>query len=345
MGDGSRLVRVRHQRGYPAQRARRASLVVGACLAVLVPAGVAPAPSDAAPIALNLSAADGAGRISRPGLPCSGGGQGASWHYEYDTPLTPGQFSGLPGKARFHLDLHSNDPAVDASGPATATSSGFLLDDETQLALTNQRGAVRLSLKSGSCGSPTMAFDGTNASGSGTWAVTSASGGYRQATGSGTFVLNAEVAPGANNAYSVSLNGAINVIQPQLKVTVARVYWGFLGVDYLLRRPTVVYRVENIGPGDAYNVRLTKASSPTPGVTLAKFATPQHLGDLRAEPESEATEIRLRWNFGPLDPCINAALCTFRTRLAFRMGDALDVTKSATTAPLTSTTPPPGPSP
>ncbi|MGH9186533.1 MAG: hypothetical protein ACRD0U_12075 [Acidimicrobiales bacterium] len=99
---------------------RRAVLGVLAFLLLIpaAPADAAPAtespPLPPAPISVNVVAGTGSGRIQQPGRPCSDGGDGACWHYDYGAPLAPGVFSSLAGETRAHLG------AVDpTAGPVT----------------------------------------------------------------------------------------------------------------------------------------------------------------------------------------------------------------------------------
>lgn len=280
-----------------------------------------------------------AGRINT-GESCAEGGDGGYWHYGYEATLPNNVLTNvtpIPGDLRLSLDLHSEKhqvrttPEPLAANPANP--SAFLLGDSSRVSMSNRRGTVRLALESGSCEAPSLAFDGTSASGAGTWKIVGSSGAYRQAAGNGVFALTAGVAPGADNPWDLRLNGSIAVLKPKLKVEVTDTYWGFLGAHYALRWVSVIYKITNIGQGDAFDVRLTGATSPTPGVALigpidGNFPLgpiPQKLGDLSA---GESERVVLRWQL-PLPsnnpPCKLVILgCQFANTLTFQVPDALD---------------------
>jgi hypothetical protein len=287
-------------------------------------------PVSAAPAQLNvvLQSSDGVGRITTPGRSCAEGGDGAHWHYDYGSQLKPGVFSGLAGEVRAHLDLHSEDDATridpDPDPPFDGTGAGaFLQGEESHASLLNQRGTVKLRLRSGTCDDPTLAFDGRNAAGAGTWTVDRGVGAYRDATGSGTFTVEqAEVGPGADNAISLLLNGEIDVLQPALQVDVVDAYWGLLGADYLLRRVTVVYRITNTGPGDSFASKLTGASSPNAGVGVRDGYVPKYLGDLG---QAESELVKVKYQLGLVEPCALVVLgCEFDVNVRVLLPDALD---------------------
>jgi hypothetical protein len=292
-----------------------------------------------------IATTGGVGRID-PGLSCAKGGEGGYWHYDYEAPLAKGVITGpnstLVSTGRLHLDLHSEDRIVRAT-PGEPLGHAWLQGTESAVTLSNQRGTVRMALQSaGANGADcdtahSLTFDGITATGSGTWAITESTGSYREATGSGTSALRADVAPGADNPGQIDLSGNIAVLQPSLKLEVVDTYWAFLGAHYLLRYVTVIYRVTNTGPGDAFNVRLTAASSPTVGVKLVgrfPFDTstqslgpiPQYLADI---PAGQSEIVRLRWGLPAPSgnpPCKFIILgCKFDTKLTFEMPDALDV--------------------
>jgi hypothetical protein len=302
----------------------------------------------ARPLTTTIAAAAGAGRID-PGLACDEGGDGGYWHYDYEAPLAPGVLTGasspLVGTSRLHLDLHSEDGIVRTTPGEPGPGEAWLQGTESAVTLANQRGTVRMRLRSiadaegaGCDTARTLGFDGLQATGAGLrWEIADATGAYREAQGSGTATLAASVAPGADNAATVGLTGSIAVLQPSLKLEVVDTYWAFLGAHYLLRYVTVIYRVTNTGAGDAFGVRLTKASSPTQGVKLIgplPFNTstqslgpvPQHLADI---PAGESEIVRLRWALPAPSgnpPCKLVILdCKFDTTLTFQMPDALDV--------------------
>jgi hypothetical protein len=272
-----------------------------------------------APLSLSVSGANGVGRIERPGISCADGGDGASWHYEYGAPIVGGVFSSLTGTAGLHLNLHSQ-----AQGAPQATyNKAWLPPGQSYVTIGNYRGVIRLGLVGGgTCAAPTLNFDGTTASGAGTWSLTQGSGAYRQATGSGTFALaSAAVAPGADNPFNLSLTGSVSILLPSLKADVVSTYWGFGGIDYLSRIVTVVFRITNNGPGDAFGVRLTKVTSPTDGVTVLG-PVPWKLGDLL---NGESELVRIKYQFALLKPCSAVILsCEFDSTLSVEMPDALD---------------------
>lgn len=277
-----------------------------------------PPPAQAATVSITASGANGVGRSSEPGLGCAAGGDGPSWHYGYETVLPPGRFTSLPTDLRLNLDVHGDALEI---GPQPQIT-GFLKGEESTASLVNERGTVVLRLTDGgSCDHRTAALSPTTASTSGTWAVDRGSGSFATADGRGTFTVEAGIAPGADNPWTVDLSGSVTVSTPSLQVTQVDTYWGALGLDYLTRRPTVVLQVTNTGAGDAFGVRLTGAASPTPGVNLLSGA-PAELGDLLA---GESTEVVLRYQLGLLSPCAGVILnCRFDVSAATTTVDAFD---------------------
>jgi hypothetical protein len=308
-----------------------ASLVATAVV-VLAPPVEAAGP---VPLTVEVRATDGAGTVQHPGRSCAEGGAGAYWHYDYGAKLAPKVFSSLPGDIRVHLDLHSDAVRFPNTGgaypPPPPGATAFLQGSESHASLLNQRGSLKLRLASGSCASPTLAFDGSVATGAGSWTIGSdgGAGAYRQATGAGTFGLTAEVNPGADNALTLKLNGTIQVLQPALKVEQVGAYWGGLGIDYLTRRVTVVYKVTNTGPGDSFGARMLSATSPTPGVK-ALGPQGQPLGDLLAN-DAQLFTVRYELGLDMPEPCDLVILgCQFDTSVTVRMPDALDVAQNFT---------------
>ena len=296
--------------------------------AVLVGVLVLPAPAgaQAPPAPGTLHAENGSGRISTPGLSCADGGEGASWHYEWSAPLAAGGVGPLAGDLRVHLDLHSD--IVRSSGVSGEPGSGpegrtaFLVGEQSLATVVTDRGTIRLALASGSCAYPSLTFDGATFVGPGRWRIASATGAYRAATGSGDVTVSGTVEPGADNRLDLSLtNGSLTVLQPSLQVTVASTYWGGLGTDYLTRRPTVVYRIKNVGPGDSYGARLMGITTPTAGVTILGPTTAV-LGDL---PAGESRTVPVRFQLGPLSPCVLILACAFSTAVQVDLPNALDV--------------------
>jgi hypothetical protein len=317
------------------------SAALGAVLVLVagvpVQAGAAPqgAPRSAPPpgygepypIDVQMVAGNGEGRIEAPGRACADGGDGAYWHYDYGADLAAGKFSQLLGQVRTHLDLHSDTSRFPNSSPTPPGPDprGFLLEKESHASFLNVRGAAKLRLNSGSCATPSLNFNGSNASGGGAWSIPAngGSGAYRNIIGSGTFTLtNAEVNPGADNALSLRLLGTVQVLQPTLRVEVVRAYWGGLGTDYLTRRVTVVYKITNDGPGDAFGAVFAATSSPSAGVTPVGFQ-PKNIGDL---PVGDTATIQARYQLGLLAPCALIILnCPFNATVGIHWTDALDV--------------------
>ena len=191
-----------------------------------------------------------------PGRPVAEGGSADSWHHDYtaELPRTAlGTLSPvLPSEVRLTVDVHA-DPT--AATPRRTYSTAFLAGGSNQAVVANARGSVRLDLRkgTGTCADKPVAFDGTTATvNGGAWAIVDASGAYRGATGTGTFNLQAAVAPGADNPFSLQLSGTVDALDPTITVQPVTSFWGNLGVDYLNRVVTVVYRFTNTGPGDAF---------------------------------------------------------------------------------------------
>jgi hypothetical protein len=247
-----------------------------------------------------------------------------------EAPVAPVLSAALPGFFRATLDVH-HDGDEPVGAPVTGSNPrAFLQGTESHATMSNQRGSVQLRLASGNCSSPTLNYDGITVSGTGTWQIdpASATGAYRDSAGGGTFNLSSGVAPGADNPWTIGLDGKITVLQPDLQVDVVSTSWGNLGVDYVSRRVTVVYKITNTGPGDAFNAVMTEASSPTAYV-LPLGPVPQNLGDLLA---GESTTVAVRYQFTLIaGPCKLVILgCQFDTKVSVSMPDALD---KATTPP------------
>jgi hypothetical protein len=270
------------------------------------------------PISITATGRNGVGRSDQPGLPCADGGDGASWHYGYEAPLAPGRFTTLPTDLRMNLDLHADGelPPLPA-----ATPNGFLQGTESTVSLVNERGTVVLRLRDGGgCAGRTAQVGQSTGSAGGTWAVERGSGSYTSLTGTGTFSVNAGIAPGADNPWDLQLDGTVGVDRPALSASLVGLTWGPLGLDLLTRRPQVQIRITNNG-ADAYGLRLASAASTTPGVALLTGA-PVDLGDLLA---GESTVVSLRYQLALLGPCLAVlTLCQFDISLATSMTDALD---------------------
>lgn len=306
-----------------------AALALSALALPSTDAGAAPTP-----LTVNVTGTDGVGRIEAPGLSCADGGDGAYWHYAYSStlPAGPGHgFSRLPADVRLNLDLHSDEvryPNTNAQ-PLPANPNAFLLGDESTASLLNDRGTVRLRLSTGGgCGNSQMSFDGVTAStdaGGNTWTVDSGTGAYDGITGSGTFALTAAVAPGADNPFSLSLNGNLSVPQPALDVALVRTFWGNLGLDYVSRRVSATYQITNVGTGPAYDTRLTGTVPLTGGVS-AMGPVPQTLGEL-APGESAFVTVRYQFGLSLLPPpCLLIIIgCAFSSRIEVAWVDGLDI--------------------
>ena len=312
-----------------------------------------PGPPRAFAATVGVGANNGRTRIERS-LGCDAGGDADYWHFQSEAPLPPGVVTGpqstLSGDLRVFADLHSPSHAIRATPepvPGPMDDSAFLLPDASRVALSNQRGTVKMKLTSGGCarGAQTLDFDGTTAKTNerpGTWAIASSSGSYRFAAGSGDFGLEANISPGADNPWKLDLRGGIGVLQPALQISVAETYWGRDGVDYAKRQVAVVYDVKNVGPGDSFGTFLQAASSPTQGASLIAIIVngdnllidgntpvgtfPRSLGDLAA---GETARVTLKWQL-PLPagnpPCGLVILgCEIDTTLRLRVPDALDV--------------------
>ncbi len=362
--------------GGRARARRRRVVIIAATVGILAIAATAIAPAaraaenQADPYGFGggvaVQATNGAGRINNAGLPCAEGGDGAYWHYDYGAPLAPDDMSVLPApppaELRLHLDLHSEDSAtrttpVDQKGQPVPPSpprkpNAFLQGQESHASLVTERGTVKLRLQSGTCDSPTLSFDGTTASGAGTWSVDTSSGAYRQATGNGAFTVAAGVAPGADNPFQLQLDGGLQILQPGLQVCVRDAYWGLLGVDYLLRRLTVIYQISNPGPGDAFGAQFVDATSTTAHrMPVTATQVPRRkLGDLMASgpascpqrsedplqalvspppatpPPAQSELVRVRYQLPLSDPpCSLVVLeCAFDAAVQVDMPDAFD---------------------
>ncbi len=297
----------------------RASAFFGLIMLVafLVPPALHAATSS---VFIEAQAVDGAG-TAEPGVACADGGFGDSWTYAYSPTVSSGPLS----SSSLVLDLELRSDATGAENPADPTA--WLHGDETSLTFSNERGTLVLSLSSGSCGQPTLAFDGSSTSGSGTWAVASASGSYRQAVGSGTFSLDAEVGPGAGNSLDLDLGGSISVLDPALAVEVVRAKWDG-APDAGFHYATVTYLVTNAGVGDAFGVRLTGASSGTAGIVSVE-SLPEAIGDIAA---GESSLMQVRYRFDSKRVCVvKGEGCAFDAGLSIEMPDALDAPATFTT--------------
>jgi hypothetical protein len=271
--------------------------------------------SGPASIVISASGTNGDGTSEQPGVPCADGGSGASWRYTYGAELTGGEFSSVPGELQLYIELHSEN-----TGASPPYEDAWLAPEQSRVTLSNPRGSMTLGLASGSCDAPTLAFNGTFASGPGTWAVSDNFGSYREATGSGTFTLMASVGPGSDNPFSIGLSGLVTVLTPGLAAELISARWepGSSGGS---RNAAVTYRITNTGPGDAFGVRLLASSSPAPGITVVS-TLPLDLGDLLIG-ESALAQVRYalqdRESCGDIRPS-----CTFEASVSVELPDALD---------------------
>jgi hypothetical protein len=294
----------------------------------------APASADS-PVALTLSGSNGVGAIDTPGLECAAGGTGEQRTSLLETTIAPNVLGSLPAAVRSSIEVHTDPELAAVSGG----DDSFLLSATSRTAVANDRGVIQATLTSagaagalGDCPVATLDYDPTSmiVTGSGTWSVNggpgTSSGSYAGATGGGTFTLSARVGPGADNPWSLDLDGSVAVRQPALTVSVERAYWANLGIDYLTRVVTVAVRVTNSGSGDAYGARLVTAGSPTAGVT-SLGPVPQALGDIAA---GESTVVIVRYKLGLLGPCALLILgCNFVASIGAQLPDALDVPVNA----------------
>jgi len=269
---------------------------------------------------VSTGGANGSGRADVPGLGCARGGDGSSWHYGYESTLPAGTLTALPAALRMNLDVHADEALVSQGAP-----TAFLQGSESTVSLVNERGTLVLRLSDGgSCSHRTATHTGPSVATTGGWDLAHGSGAYATAGGSGDFQVQADVAPGADNPWSLTLDGELTVGQPQLEVTSAGSSWGASGIallDFLLRRPTILLRITNTGAGDAFGVRITSAASSTPGVTLASVP-PIEVGDLLA---GESRTVRLQYQLELLRPCVLLILrCPFQVAIGTAATDALD---------------------
>ena len=240
-----------------------------------------PAPQ---PLQLSLAGATAELDLPEPGttvLAC-GDAAATSLGSFADLDLAPA-LGRQPGSARVNLDVKPDG------------GSAFLLPDQSSVTLATAHGAVRLDLAAGTCGTPGLTWDGAHTAGAGTWSVRPeyTTDGYRQTSGGGTFQLAARLGPGRDNPWTLDLDGDLTVLQPALSAEMVRSFWGRLGADYAGRVLTVVYRIRNHGPGDAFVGRLTTPTAPT-GIEPIEFR-PAVLGDLAP---GETVDVTVRYKVG-----------------------------------------------
>jgi hypothetical protein len=338
-----------HRRPRHARTAVVGLLVLLLVLSSLV---VAAGMAAAAPLDVNVGGENGTVRETEPGLSCADDGEGSYRHYFAEATLAPGVLSQLAGTARTTLDVHYDGPGAPPPGLANA----YLLGTESHVTLANERGAIQILLRRGTCAEPGLNFDGVTASlptPGGSWSSASSdvlgSGAYRGATGSGTFGFTAEMNPGADNTWALRLAGSITVLQPGFTVVVDRVFWGNLGLDYLSRVVTVVYRVGNPGAGDSFGARFTAATAaanvkpcgepPSLLAVCPNGGPPQRpLGDLASCADAtlpavcDSELVTVRYQIPLLGgPCGLVILgCQFATTVHATVPDALDVAAAKT---------------
>ncbi|WP_129593289.1 hypothetical protein [Streptomyces sp. C] len=300
----------------PARSAvRRTAAVV---MALLAGAAVATAPAGAAgrvPDPLNVSASSAAGVVTSAPA-CSPGPLTDGRLLTGSASLNPGVFSSLASQLGVSLPFR------------VGATQAALPEDDARVALSNARGTLTLALKSGTCSSPTLSYDGTTVTGSGTWTVvpdSAPANAYRGASGTGSFGVAADVTTGSGKPWSLSLTGSVSLLQPQVAVT-RRAYWGGLG-NYLSRTLSVEYRIRNTGPGDAFNVKLLDAPPTSPGITRLG-PVPQTVGSIRS---GATASVVVRYRV-----CGIAVVgCRFTADTQTSLTDALDGNLHTETVPVT----------
>lgn len=222
--------------------------------------------------------------------------------------------SSVPGELDLHLEIHS-----EGTGDPATYDGAWLAADSSYATIENGRGTVRLDLASGGqCGVDTLAFDGTTASGTGTW-VASGTESYRDATGSGTFTFVASVGPGADNPFQLGLNGSSSVPDPSLSVEVVEAVREH-GSESGSRHALVTFAVTNTGPGDAFGVGLLETTSSALNITPVS-PVPDDLGDLLA---GDTALVQVRYRFDRPACKTGERGCEFDSTLEVEMPDALD---------------------
>ena len=280
-------------------------------------------------LSLSTTGSNGIGTSVLDALPCPGAPSPSTsyWHYGYDATLAPGGFGPEPADLRLYLDVRD-----DQNGGAVP--NGWLEGTESTVTIANPRGSVVVRLTDGgSCGNRTATVSGDAVATSGTWTVGAGSGAYSRATGAGTFSVQAGLAPGATNPWTLSLNGTINVARPTLVTSVVRTYWGQDGLDYLSRTVSVVYQLADFG-GNAYDVRLAGFSSGDPGVSYAGGA-PTAGWDIGS---GSSVQFVARWRVAATSGCPTGLGCNFRTTIHASLHDGLDASLSYVTS-VSQTTP------
>lgn len=264
----------------------------------------------------------GEGHRMLTGLACENGGDGSYVHYGYDAELPAGVFGALPAGLRLALDVHT-DADLTQAPPASGGPSAWLQGTETTATVGNPRGTLVLRLQDGGgCNQATATLAGDRASTSGTWSVAQGTGAYRDATGEGVFSVEAGIGPGTDNPWQLDATGRVRILAPSLDASAARTFWGRGGLDYLDRVVTAVFELRNDGPGDAYGVQLTSASSPDSGVTRIGGGLPSRSVDLAA---GETYRVAVRYRLGLVGPCALVLVgCEFDVDAELVGSDALD---------------------
>ncbi|WP_327251967.1 hypothetical protein [Streptomyces sp. NBC_01244] len=285
---------------------RRVTVVVIALVAGLA-LGAGPAPAAGlAPTPLNVSVSNTNGNVTSLTADCTSGPLTETRRITGSQSVSAGLFSSLPSQLAFDLP-------VSVGGTQAA-----LRGDDGRVTLTNARGTLTLKLTSGSCAAPSMSYNGTTVSGTGTWTVlpdAAPGNSYRQAIGSGTFsIVNTGISVGGGRPWTLNLMGSVDPLQPTIAVT-HRAFWGG-PFAYLSRTLSVEYRIRNTGPGDAFGVVLNDAATSSPGVTRIG-PVPQAVGSVPAGSERSVV-VRYR-------VCGIAAIgCRFTANVQLTVADALD---------------------
>ncbi|WP_405981414.1 hypothetical protein [Streptomyces sp. NBC_00158] len=293
--------------------ARRAAVVV---IALLAGVAVTASPAGAAgpvPVTVNASGADAA-VASSAGCPAGPLTDGRT--LSGSDALAAGVFSSLPTQLAVNLPFR------------VGGTQAALPPDGTQVTLTNARGSVTVRLDGGGCDAPELSYNGTVASGVGTWQVvpdSTPTNAYRGTVGSGFFSVNADVTPGSGKSWGLDLLGNVEPLQPQVAVT-HRAYWGGLG-NYLSRTLSVEYRIRNTGSGDAFNVKLLDALPTGSGITRLG-PVPQTVGAVRS---GATASVVVRYRV-----CGIAVVgCRFTAGTQTSLTDALDGNLHTETVPVT----------
>ena len=277
-------------------------------------------------LSTDLAGQNGVSRVIGDGFGCDGDSPVRDIHLLLEDDLDAGVLSQLTGDARANLGISQ------AVGSVQIDGNGSRLEPQTShVTLSNARGTLQLQLDGGACPTRNLGIAdraGGGLSGTGGLSLVEGTGAYRNATFTdGTWGLGTATAPGADNPWTLDLDGRVAVLRPGLQVEVLDTGWGNLGADYLSRTVSVRYRITNTGPGDSFGTVLTSTSGST-GVT-ALGPTPQPLGDLLA---GDSVEVWVKYRLalvGP--PCALLVLnCHFTSTLTVSLPDALDTPATTT---------------